>query len=46
MDLIVPGNGLIIWQIVGLVLLTGGVAFFGYLGYLGIKALQKYIVKR
>lgn len=46
MDLLAPGNGLIIWQVVGLVLLTGGVAFFGYLGYLGIKALRKYTVKR
>lgn len=43
MDLVVPGNGLIIWQVVGLVVLTGGVVFFGYVGYLGIKALRKYI---
>ena len=45
MDLVVPGNGLIIWQVLGLVLLAVGIAFFGYLGYLGIKALRKYNAK-
>jgi hypothetical protein len=46
MDLIVPGNGLVIWQVVGLVLLAGGVTFFGYMGYLGVKALRKYTAKK
>lgn len=46
MDLIVPGNGLIIWQVVALLLFAGGIAFFGYMGYLGIKALRKYTAKR
>lgn len=42
MDLLAPGNGFIIWQILGLVLLAAGIAFFGYMGYLVIKALRKY----
>ena len=38
MDLIVPGNGLIIWQVLGIV----GVALCGYVAYLVLKALRKY----
>lgn len=42
MDLVAPENGLIVWQVLGLVLLAVGIAFFGYMGYLVIKALKKY----
>ena len=38
MDLIVPGNGLIIWQLLGIL----GVALCGYVAYLALKALRKY----
>ena len=45
MDLIVPGNGLIIRQVVGLIVAVAGISFFSYLGYLAVKALRKYTAK-
>lgn len=45
MDLVAPGNGLIIWQVLGLIVAVIGIGFFSYLGYLGVKALRKYTAK-
>jgi hypothetical protein len=45
MDLLIPGNGLLIWQVLGLALVAFGAGFFAYVGYLAVKALQKYTAK-
>lgn len=45
MDLLAPGNGLIIWQVLGLIVAVVGIGFLSYVGYLAVKALRKYTAK-